>query len=46
MYASGSNNGFALRDEEGGDGFEQQFQSREIGETPPTLVLRFTPVGP
>jgi hypothetical protein len=43
MY-SGTNNGFLIRDEsEGGGGFEQQFHSREKGETMPQLVITFAP---
>jgi hypothetical protein len=41
------NHGFLVRDAtEGGGGFEQQFHSREKGETPPTLVIQFGPAGP
>jgi hypothetical protein len=41
MYA-GTNNGFLIRDEfEDVDSFEQQFHSREKGETMPELVITF-----
>jgi hypothetical protein len=41
MY-SGSNNGFMIRDaSEGGGGFEEQFHSREKGESMPQLVITF-----
>lgn len=46
MYAGDANNGFLVHDEEGGDGFEQQFHSPEKGETPPALVVTFAPIGP
>jgi hypothetical protein len=43
MYAS-SNNGFLIRDaSEGGGGSEQQFHSREKGESMPELVITFAP---
>jgi hypothetical protein len=43
MYA-GSNNGFLIRDaSEGGGGWEQQFHSREKGESIPELVITFGP---
>jgi hypothetical protein len=43
MY-SGSNNGFLIRDaSEGGGGAEQQFHSREKGESMPELVITFGP---
>jgi hypothetical protein len=43
MYAS-TNNGFLIRDEfEDVDGFEQQFHSREKGESMPELVITFAP---
>jgi hypothetical protein len=45
MYA-GVNNGFVVRDAiENGGGAEQQFHSREKGQSPPQLVLRFMPDG-
>jgi hypothetical protein len=45
MYAGG-NNGFLIRDAvESGGGAEQQFHSREKGESPPQLVLLFGPDG-
>jgi hypothetical protein len=40
MYA-GSNHGFLIRDAVEGQDAEQQFHSREKGETPPQLVIRF-----
>jgi hypothetical protein len=40
MYA-GSNDGFLIRDAVEGQDAEQQFHSREKGETPPQLVIRF-----
>jgi hypothetical protein len=41
MY-TGSNFGFLIRDAtEGGGGFEQQFHSREKGESMPQLVITF-----
>jgi serine/threonine protein kinase len=44
MYTAETDFGFMIRDaEEGGSGSEQQFHSREKGETPPMLVIRFTP---
>ncbi|MBX3055542.1 MAG: S8 family serine peptidase [Anaerolineae bacterium] len=43
MFANG-NYGFLIRDAtEGGSGAEQQFHSREKGETPPLLVITFAP---
>lgn len=43
MYA-GANNGFLIRDAtEGGGGWEQQFHSREKGESIPQLVITFAP---
>ncbi len=46
MYDTGTNHGFLIRDAaEGGLGFEQQFHSREKGETPPMLVITFAPAG-
>jgi hypothetical protein len=45
MQAGGSAHGFLLRDDEGGDGFEQQFHSREK-ERPPVLAITDAPAGP
>jgi hypothetical protein len=46
MYDAGANNGFLIRDtSEGGNGFEQQFHSREKGENPPSLIITFGPAG-
>jgi len=43
MY-SGANNGFLIKDaSEGGGGSEQQFHSREKGESMPELVITFGP---
>jgi hypothetical protein len=42
MYASGSNNGFLIRDATESQDAEQQFHSREKGDSPPQLVLTFT----
>jgi hypothetical protein len=43
MY-TGANNGFLIRDAvENGGGAEQQLHAREKGESPPQLMLRFTP---
>jgi hypothetical protein len=45
MYATASNYGFLIRDaSEDDDGFEQQFHSREKGETIPELIISFGPV--
>jgi subtilisin-like proprotein convertase family protein len=42
MYDAGQSQGFLIRDaSETGGGFEQQFRSREAGETPPTLTVSF-----
>jgi hypothetical protein len=47
MYAAGASHGFLIRDAaEGGGGFEQQFHSREKGETPPALEITFGPANP
>jgi parallel beta-helix repeat protein len=47
MYDEGANHGFLVRDaENGGEGAEQVFYSREKGEEPPLLVLRFAPTDP
>ena len=40
MY-TGANNGFLIRDAVEGQDSEQQFHSREKGESPPQLVVRF-----
>jgi hypothetical protein len=46
MFATGTNDGFLIRDaEERGAGEEQQFHSREKGENPPELVINFAPTG-
>ncbi len=47
MYTSGQAYGFQIRDSvENGPGSEQQFRSREAGETPPRLALTFAPIDP
>jgi hypothetical protein len=44
MYAAGAFRGFLLKDAtEDGGGFEQQFHSREKGESVPELVVTFVP---
>jgi hypothetical protein len=44
MYAANANHGFLIRDaSESGGGWEQQFHSKEKGETMPQLVIRFAP---
>jgi hypothetical protein len=44
MYAAGANHGFLIRDaSESGGGAEQQFHSREKGESMPQLVITFGP---
>lgn len=44
MYNAGTNHGFLIRDaNEGGGGSEQQFHSREKGESMPQLVISFAP---
>jgi hypothetical protein len=44
MYDLGAAHGFLIRDAvEGGPGVEQQYHSREKGETPPTLIITFGP---
>jgi hypothetical protein len=44
MYAAGANHGFLIRDSaNNGSGFEQQFHSREKGESMPELVITFGP---
>jgi eukaryotic-like serine/threonine-protein kinase len=51
IYDADANHGFLIRDaDEGNSDAEQQFHSREKGETPPQLVIRFavasaTPIG-
>jgi hypothetical protein len=40
MY-SGTNNGFLIRDATENQDAEQQFHSREKGESPPQLVVTF-----
>jgi hypothetical protein len=45
MYAEG-NHGFLIRDSVEGQDAEQQFHSREKGESPPQLVVRFASAGP
>jgi parallel beta-helix repeat protein len=46
MYDNGANHGFLIRDaNEGGGGSEQQFHSREKGESMPELVITFGPAG-
>jgi parallel beta-helix repeat protein len=47
MYATGKNHGFLLRDlAENGEGFEQQFVSRENADDGPELLIRFISVIP
>jgi hypothetical protein len=41
MVAEGANHGFLIRDAAENADAEQQFHSREKGENPPQLVLRF-----
>ena len=41
MYAPGSNHGFLIRDSVESQDAEQQFHSREKGQNPPQLVVRF-----
>jgi CSLREA domain-containing protein len=44
MFDTGANHGFLIRDaSEGGGGSEQQFHSREKGESMPELVITFAP---
>jgi hypothetical protein len=44
MYDAGANNGFLIRDATEGSGdAEQQFHSREKGESMPELVITFGP---
>jgi hypothetical protein len=44
MYAE-ANHGFLVRDALEGQDAEQQFHSREKGESPPQLVVRFVATG-
>ena len=44
MYAE-ANNGILIRDAIEGQDAEQQFHSREKGESPPQLVVRFASAG-
>ena len=47
IYTGGANNGFLIRDaSEGGGGSEQVFYSREAGQNPPQLILRFAVAPP
>jgi parallel beta-helix repeat protein len=43
MYSSGTSHGFLIRDANEGQDAEQQFYSREKGESPPQLVVTFRP---
>jgi hypothetical protein len=43
MLAEGASHGFLVRDSVEGADAEQQFHSREKGQSPPQLVLRFKP---
>jgi hypothetical protein len=45
MVAEGANHGFLIRDAAENADAEQQFHSREKGENPPQLVLRFAVAG-
>ncbi|HEV3375764.1 MAG TPA: Ig-like domain-containing protein [Thermoleophilaceae bacterium] len=45
MYTE-ANHGFLIRDSVEGQDAEQQFHSREKGENPPQLVVRFVAAGP
>jgi hypothetical protein len=45
IYDTGANHGFLIRDADEGEDAEQQFHSREKGENPPQLVIRFAPAG-
>jgi hypothetical protein len=45
MYVE-ANHGFLIRDSVEGQDAEQQFHSREKGENPPQLVVRFATAGP
>jgi hypothetical protein len=45
MLAAGASHGFLVRDAVEGADAEQQFHSREKGESPPQLVLRFASGG-
>ena len=42
MY-SGTNNGFLISDANESQDAEQQYYSREKGESPPQLVIKFKP---
>ena len=41
MLASGANHGFLIRDAAEGQDAEQQFHSREKGESPPQLIVTY-----
>jgi hypothetical protein len=43
MYSTGQNNGFLVKDANENQDAEQQFYSREKGESPPQLVVEFKP---
>ena len=43
MLASGVNHGFLIRDAAEGQDAEQQFHSREKGESPPQLIVTYAP---
>jgi hypothetical protein len=45
MYDSGGGHGFLIRDATENANAEQQFHSREKGQNPPQLVIRFGPGG-
>jgi hypothetical protein len=45
MYDAGANNGFLIRDSKDKGDAEQQFHSREKGESMPQLVISFAPAG-
>jgi hypothetical protein len=45
MYDTGANYGFLIRDASEGADAEQQFHSREKGESVPQLVITFAPAG-
>jgi hypothetical protein len=46
MYDTAAHHGFLIRDAtEGGGGSEQQFHSKEKGETMPELVITFASAG-
>jgi hypothetical protein len=44
-YDAGTNNGFLIRDSKENGDAEQQFHSREKGESMPQLVISFAPAG-